>query len=217
MDTDVSQLSSPHLYFSALGTAGMQAESYTDPPAWRQHHVWARLTKLAGPGQYLRSYWDVLVLGHHSYLLCLGRFCSPYSLLALKFANSVWLSQGCRVNQWNRPNLGLLPHGPGKLLRISHTNWELHGAPYSMHWCGIQLKVLLLLLLYCACDLKILGKENIFNPFTLCFPISCILFLFEGQETSINPNRNTNLKYQTQTCRPEQMLATHWAVASGYI
>lgn len=217
MDTHVSQLSSPRLYFSALGTAGMQAESYTDPPACRQHHVWARLTKLAGPGQYLRSYWDVLVLGHHSYLLCLGRFCSPYSLLALKFANSVWLSQGCRVNQWNRPNLGLLPHGPGKLLRISHTNWELHGAPYSMHWCGIQLKVLLLLLLYCACDLKILGKENIFNPFTLCFPISCILFLFEGQETSINPKRNTNLKYQTQTCRPEQMLATHWAVASGYI
>lgn len=105
-----------------------------------------------------------------------------------------------------------------KWVRISHANWELRGAPHSVHWRGIQLEALLSLLLYCKCDLKILEKPLIFNSHLLSvFPFPVFYFSLKDRKVASILKRSTNLKYQTQIRRPEQMLTTHRAIASGYI
>lgn len=110
------------------------------------------------------------------------------------------------------------PMAQVKWVRISHTNWELGGAPHSMHWCGIQIEALLLLLLHCKCDLKILENKLIANSHLLSiFPFPIFYFSLKDRKLALILKQNTNLKYQTQTCRPEQMLTTHRAIASGYI
>lgn len=89
-------------------------------------------------------------------------FVDHASLEAPTFANPAWLAQGCRVNSGTAPVQASCPKAQVKLVRIPHTNWELHGVPHSMQWHGIWLEELLLLLLYCTCNLKILGKNRQF-------------------------------------------------------
>lgn len=109
-----SQMGSPCFAFPALWTRGMQLQRYTDPPARAQDHAWAAV-RLADPREFLRTYWDILVLGHQCFLLCLCWFCPPCLTSAPMFAIPAWLDQGCRANLWLGPNSGHLLHSPCKV------------------------------------------------------------------------------------------------------
>lgn len=109
----------------------------------------------------------------------------------------------------------ICPTAHVKWVRISHTESSVGLPQWALAWDSTG--SLLLLLLYSKYDLKNLRKfffysHSLLSPFLFFF-----FFSLKERKSALIPEQNTNLKYQSQTCRPEQMLTTYRAIASGYI